>query len=81
MNRFTHANHHVRFEWGAITSRIDFRIGHFSEESIAGSIISSAIDWVMISAAALRLLFTLYFQCLIAPYILDQALNGIKANS
>jgi hypothetical protein len=39
-NGFAHANHPVRTMQGAITSRIDIRIGHFSKESIASSIIS-----------------------------------------
>ena len=39
-NGFTHANHPVRTIAGAITSRIDIRIGHFPKESIAGAIIS-----------------------------------------
>ena len=39
-NGFTHANHPVGTIVGAITSRIDIRIGIFSKESIAGSIIS-----------------------------------------
>ena len=33
----------VRTIVGAITTLIDIRIGHFSKESIAGSIISSAV--------------------------------------
>jgi hypothetical protein len=37
-NGFNRANHPVKTMVGAITTRIDIRIGHFSKKSIAGSI-------------------------------------------
>ena len=54
-NGFAHANHPVRTIVGAITTRIDIRIGLFSKESFAGSIISLCARALGLTCQEIRL--------------------------